>query len=109
MLAVKPVLSSLVALVLVSSAAGCVKPGVCEGVDLVQVQTIDEEADEMRRFRAECGPLSMRIFDASGQAIPFSDEQWTSKVHHIDVSGRGSRLFQHTVLDGKNVLLMMGE
>lgn len=109
MLAVKPVLASLVALVLVSSAAGCAKPGVCEGADLVQVQTVDEEADEMRRFRAECGPLSMRIFDAADQAIPFSDEQWTTKVHHIDLSGRGSRKFQHTVLDGKNVLLMMGE
>lgn len=88
---------------------GCVEPGVCAGTDLVQVQTADEESDEMRRFRAECGPLSMRIFDASGEGIPFSDEQWMSKVHHIELSGRGSRKFEHTVLDGKNVGHLMGE
>ncbi len=102
--------SLLVAPLLASQlASGCVEPGVCAGTDLLQVQTVDEESDEMRRFRAECSPISLRIFDASDRAIPFSDAQWMAKVHHIDLSGRGGRRFRHTVLDGKNVGHLMGE
>jgi hypothetical protein len=107
---VKPLRAPLVALVLVSSLAGaCAEPGTCDGVELVQVQTIDEEADEMRRFRAECGPLSLRILDEAGQAIPFSHAQWMMKVRRIELTGRGHGRFEHLVLDGKNIALLMGE
>ena len=107
MAAVKPILASL-AVLLVSPLAGCAKPGVCEGAGLLQAQTADEEADEMYRFRDECRPLSLRAFDAAGQPVPIA-EGWMAKVHHIELSGRGSRSFEHAVLDGKNLAHLTGE
>ena len=59
---VKPTLVAL-ALVLASPlVSGCGEPGVCDGLYLKQVQTANEEADEMYNFRAECRPLSLRAF-----------------------------------------------
>lgn len=105
---VKPTLVSLALLFVALGLGGCVEPGVCDGVDLVQVQTPDEEADEMHRFRAECRPLSLRAFDAADAPVPIAGG-WMTKVHHIEVSGRGSRLFEHVVLDGKNLAHLTGE
>lgn len=90
--------------------AGCdAKPGICEGSELGQVQTSAEEAEAMQRFRDECRPLSMRAYDATGQAVPFSDDTWMTRVHRLELSGAGKRLFEHAVLEGKNVALLMGE
>jgi hypothetical protein len=104
---VKPTLA--LAVLLASPILGaCVEPGVCDGVHLLQAQTADEEADEMHRFRAECRPLSMRVFGADGRPVPIDDD-WMSQVHHIELSGRGSRLFEHTILDTKNLAHLTGE
>jgi len=107
---VKPTVAVLaLALALASPlASGCVAPGVCDGAALLLVQTADEEADEMHRFRDECRPLSLRALDAAGQPIPIA-EGWMAKVHHIELSGRGSRPFEHTVLAGKNLAHLTGE
>lgn len=104
----KPTLVAL-ALVLASPlASGCAKPGVCDGLYLLQVQTANEETDEMVSFRAECRPISLRAFDASGEPVPIAAD-WMAKVHHIELSGRGGRSFEHTVLDGKNLAYLTGE
>lgn len=105
---VKPTVAVL-ALVLASPlASGCVEPGVCDGAGLLLAQTADEEADEMHRFRDECRPLSLRALDDGGRPIPIS-EGWMAKVHHIELSGRGSRPFEHTVLAGRNLVHLTGE
>lgn len=118
---VKPTPAAL-AVVLASLLGGCVEPGTCDGLYLRQVQTADEEADEMHNFRAECRPLSLRALDASGEPIPIAgaldargqplpidDRTWMAEVHHIELSGRGSRPFEHTVLDGKNLVHLTGQ
>lgn len=105
---VKPRLAVLTLFLASALAGGCVRPGVCDGAGLVQAQTADEEADEMHRFRDECRPLSMRALDADDQPIPIA-EGWMAKVHHIQLSGRGSRPFEHTILDGKNLAHLTGE
>ena len=107
----RPLSRPLAALALLFASAlagGCIEPGVCDGVGLLQAQTADEEADEMHRFRDECRPLSLRALDADGQPIPIA-EGWMAKVHHIELSGRGSRPFEHTVLDGKNLAHLTGK
>jgi hypothetical protein len=105
---VKPTLVAL-ALVLASLlASGCSEPGVCDGLYLLQVQTVNEEADEMASFRAECRPLSLRAFDASDEPVPIAAD-WMTKVHHIELAGRGGRSFDHIVLDGKNLAYLTGE
>lgn len=101
--------SILASLALSSAIAGCGQPGVCDGLYLRQVQTANEEADEMHGFRAECRPLSMRAFDASGEPVPIAGSDWMSKVHHIELSGRGGQRFEHTVLEGKNLAHLVGE
>jgi len=105
---VKLRLASLALLLASSVLGGCAEPGVCDGLYLSQVQTADEEASEMVSFRAECRPLSLRAFDASGQPVPIT-AGWMAKVHRIELSGRGSRSFEHTVLDGKNLVHLTGE
>jgi hypothetical protein len=105
---VKATLAAL-ALVLASPLlGGCVAPGICDGLYLEQVQTADEEASEMHNFHAECRPLSMRAFDANDQPVPIVGD-WMSKVHRIQLSGRGSRSFDHTVLATKNLEHLTGE
>lgn len=95
---------------LVSWSAACDRePGICEGAELRLVQTADEEAEAMQRFRDECRPLSMRAYDAAGEPVPFSDADWIDRVRRIDLSGSGHRLFEHPVIAGKNVALLMGE
>jgi hypothetical protein len=103
-----PRLTALALLLASALAGGCVQPGVCDGVGLVQAQTADEEADEMHRFRNECRPLSLRALDVADRPVPIA-EGWMAKVHHISLSGRGSRPFEHTVLDGKNLAHLTGE
>lgn len=104
----KPTVAVL-ALVLASPlASGCVEPGVCDGAGLLLAQTADEEADEMHRFRDECRPLSLRALDGDDRPIPIA-EGWMARVHHIELSGRGSRPFEHTVLAGKNLAHLTGE
>ncbi len=105
---VKPSLATLALLLATALAGGCVRPGVCDGVGLLQAQTADEEADEMHRFRDECRPLSLRALDLEGRPVPIA-EGWMAKVHHIRLSGRGSRPFEHTVLDGENLAHLTGE
>jgi hypothetical protein len=105
---VKPTFVSLALLFVALGLGGCVEPGVCDGVDLVQVQTADEEVDEMHRFRAECRPLSLRAFDAAGTPVPIAAD-WMMKVHRVEISGRGGRRFEHVVLDGKNLAHLTGE
>lgn len=105
---VKPTFAVLALLLASPTLGGCVEPGVCDGLYLLQVQTADEEASEMHNFRAECRPLSMRAFDANDQPVPIAGE-WMPRVHHIELSGRGSRTFEHTILDGKNLALLTGE
>lgn len=118
---VKPTLPALTVVLASLLVGGCGEPGVCDGLYLRQVQTADEEADEMHNFRAECRPLSLRALDASGEPIPIAgaldargrplpiDGAWMAKVHHIELSGRGSRPFEHAVLDGKNLVHLTGE
>lgn len=90
--------------------AGCNQtPGICDGAELSQAETSLDEAEAMQRFRDECRPLSMRAFDSSGEAIPFSSSDWMTRVHRISLSGAGRRLFDHQVIEGKNVGLLMGE
>lgn len=105
---VKPTLVSLALLLVALGLGSCAEPGVCDGVSLVQVQTPDEEVDEMHRFRAECRPVSLRAFDAADAPVPIA-AGWMTKVHHVEVSGRGGRLFEHVVLDGKNLVHLTGE
>jgi hypothetical protein len=105
---VKLTVAALALLLASPTLGGCVEPGVCDGLYLLQVQTVDEEASEMHNFRAECRPLSMRAFDASGHPVPIAGD-WMAKVHRIELSGRGSRAFEHTVLDGKNLAHLTGE
>jgi len=92
------------------SIVGCDgEPGICGGAELSQVQTREEEAEAMQRFRDECRPLSMRAYDAADEALSLSDTDWMSHVHHVSLSGAGSRLFEHTVIEGNNLGLLMGE
>lgn len=91
-------------------SAGCDGAlGICDGAELRQVQTSLEEAEAMQRFRDECRPLSMRAYDANDEAVPFSATDWMSRVRRVDLSGAGRRLFEHRVIEGKNVGLLMGE
>ncbi len=87
--------------------AGCSKE-LCRGTELAKVKTAAEEKAAMHRFWKSCRPLTIRAMDAKNRQIPFSDPHWQSKVHHIQLSG-GASAFDHTVIDAKNVLLMMGE
>lgn len=105
---VKPMVAPLALALASVLASGCVEPGVCEGAGLLLAQTADEEADEMHRFRDECRPLSLRALDGDDRPVPIA-AGWMSKVHHIELAGRGSRPFAHTVLDGKNLVHLTGE
>ena len=86
---VKPNVAVL-ALVLASPlASGCVEPGVCDGAGLLLVQTADEEADEMHRFRDECRPLSLRALDDAATADgPLAIEMaWSGTPGRSSVEG----------------------
>lgn len=91
-----------------SAPAGCAASRICNGRELQSVKTADEEAVAMSRFWKECRPLTAAAVDEAGHPVSFGDADWTARVHRVTLSG-GEAPFEHRVLDGKNVLILLNE
>ncbi len=89
-------------------AVACSRGHVCDGGELSLAKTSAAERTALARISAQCNPLSVAARDKSGAALPLSDPAWTTKVQSVRI-GAGQAPFEHVVIDGKNVLVLLNE
>lgn len=98
------------AFLLVAALCGvaCSHPAVCTGGELAAAKDAAAERTAFQHIAKECGSLSLAAFDKKSTPLPLSDPAWTAKVHVIRI-GAGGKPFEHTVIDGKNALVLVNE
>ncbi len=89
-------------------AVACSRSRVCKGGELAEAKTAVAEHNAFEHIAARCGSLSMAAYDARGALVPFSDPKWPTKVRRIRIVAGGAA-FEHVVIDGRNVGVLMGE
>jgi hypothetical protein len=75
------------------------------------VRTASTGPDEKRAFQQlwrECHPLSLTAFARDGSQVRFDDPALTKHVHRLTISA-GGRVFEHTLIDPENVLVLLRE
>jgi hypothetical protein len=93
-------------------AAGCLMgctSSICKGKGLGRATTATAESAAMIPVWAECAPVSISAYDATGPRVPFSDPNWPQRGHRLEMSLEGGPAFSHQVIDRTNVTLRMGE
>ena len=100
---------SAAALLGVLVLGGCGDDPVCAGRGLAAASDAREEAAAMEAFFARCAPLSMRAFDASGRPLSMSDPGWFDRVDHVTLGSDSGPTFEHRVLEGRNLEILVRE
>jgi hypothetical protein len=96
---------AVVALVL----AGLVATGCGKSVarELESAKTPTEEAHALERVSRECAPLTLTVEDATGNPLPLSGPRFPMDARRVHVGGKCT--LDHTLLEPKNVFLLLGE